>query len=223
MATRLPQFAQRALRRKTGGIDRLSTQFRKDIESLTGREASALAQYQAGVTEKLKPFEAAKATYETVSFPAYEAQAAAYKAKLDQYLADVASYQSNPVEFERKLINTQMAGRYGPVYTFEGGIRGSQEFLENQGYEVAVQQAPRMAPTGTLKKFKSAPTKPELGEMPKAPEAPTAPTIAAFDTSAFETERKGLESGLQRELGERRAARLAAVSRRGSRPMLQGA
>jgi hypothetical protein len=199
MATQLPQFAQRALRRKTAGIDRLSTQFRKDIEALTGKQESSLAAYQAGVREQLKPFEAAKTTYETVSFPAYEAQMAAYNERLKAYESELAAVKASPTVTKTGYYQ-QKEPRFGLF-----GLAGYETKTYSYEYE-----EPKPLPTFTEKK-------------PTAPEAPTAPTIAAFDTSAFETERKGLEAGLQRELGERRAARLAAVSRRGSRPMLQGA
>lgn len=199
MAVQMPQFAQQALRRKTGGIDRLATQFRKDIEALTGRQESSLAAYQAGVREQLKPFEAAKATYETMTFPAYEAQMAAYNARLKTYENELAAVKASPTVTKTGIIEEKVP-RWGLF-----GLAGYETKRTPYTYE-----EPKPLPTFTEKK-------------PTAPEAPTAPTIAAFDTSQFETERKGLEAGLQRELGERRAARLAAVSRRGSRPMLQGA
>lgn len=60
-------------------------------------------------------------------------------------------------------------------------------------------------------------------KAPVAPSAPTAPTIEAFDEGAFKAKREQLQSQFSREVGERRAARLGAVSRRSTRPMLQGA
>jgi hypothetical protein len=198
MATRLPQFAQRALRRKTAGIDRLSTQFRKDIESLTGKQEAALAQYQAGVRTQMAPFEAAKSKYETVDFPTYESQVAAYNERLKAYEDELAAVKASPT-VTRTGTYQERVPRFGLF-----GLAGYT--TETRSYEY---EEPKPLPTFTEQK-------------PAAPTAPAAPTIAAFDTSAFETERKGLESGLQRELGERRAARLAAVSRR-SRNMLAGA
>lgn len=199
MATQMPQFAQRALRRKTGGIDRLATQFRKDIESLTGQQESALAQYQAGVTEQLKPFEAAKSTYETVSFPGYESQMAAYNERLKSYESELAAIKASPTVTKTGYYQERVP-RFGLF-----GLAGYE--TETRSYEY---EEPKPLPTFTEQK-------------PVAPAAPVAPTIAAFDTSGFEAQRQGLQSGLQREIGERRAARLAAVSRRSSRPMLQGA
>lgn len=59
--------------------------------------------------------------------------------------------------------------------------------------------------------------------MPKAPEAPKAPTIAAFNEQPFEQKKKTLQEEYSRELGERRAGRMSAATRRTARPLLQGA
>ena len=61
---------------------------------------------------------------------------------------------------------------------------------------------------------------------PAAPEAPRMPTqeeMPQFSEEPFQQRRTELETRLQREVGERRAARLSAVSRRGARPLMQGA
>ena len=195
MATQLPQFTQRRMMRKTSGIDRLATQFRKDVEQLTGEQQAALTQYQASVAEQMKPFEAATQQYQA-QFSEYEKQAAAYKQRLGAFEAALADVRANPTitrtAYERvargKVFGKEY-GHYDVPYTYEEA---------------------RPVPTFTEK-------------APVAPTAPTAPTIAAFDTGGFEQRREALQSGLQRELGERKAARMAAVSRRTSRPMLQGA
>ena len=58
MAT-LPQFKQRQLaRRSTSDIDRLTKQYKANIDALTGEYQTAFTGYQAGVAEKMKPFEA---------------------------------------------------------------------------------------------------------------------------------------------------------------------
>lgn len=62
--------------------------------------------------------------------------------------------------------------------------------------------------------------------MPTAPEAPRMPTqeeMPQFAEEPFQQRRVELETQLQREIGERRAARMSAVSRRGARPLMQGA
>jgi hypothetical protein len=56
-----------------------------------------------------------------------------------------------------------------------------------------------------------------------APAAPTAPQLPEFDQEKFEQQRAQLQTSYQREVGERKGARLAAVSRRTSRPLLKDA
>ena len=58
--------------------------------------------------------------------------------------------------------------------------------------------------------------------MPELPDAPMAPQIEKFDSSAFEGQRASAASSLQREVGERRAARLNTARRGSARPLLQG-
>lgn len=58
-------------------------------------------------------------------------------------------------------------------------------------------------------------------QMPDIPEAPMAPQVEQFDSSQFEGQRKMASAQLQREIGERRAARLQAT-RRTARTMLGG-
>jgi hypothetical protein len=58
---------------------------------------------------------------------------------------------------------------------------------------------------------------------PELPAAPMAPEIEQFDEGEFGTKRAAAESTFKREVGERRAARVGAVSRKMTRPMLRGA
>lgn len=66
---------------------------------------------------------------------------------------------------------------------------------------------------------------PELTALPPflAKDAPTPPQIAEFDSSAFDEKRAQAQATYKREVGERRAARQSAVSRRSARPLMQGA
>lgn len=194
----IPQYAQRLVKRKTSDIDRLAAQFRKSIEGVTGRQEQALGQYQAGVTEQMKPFEAATAKYQT-DYATYEQQAAEYNRRLSEYESQIKEIQASPTITKTGTYQEKVP-RYGLF-----GLAGYKTETREYQYE-----EPKPVPTFSA-------------EKPSAPSAPTAPTIAAFDTSQFEEERKALQSGLQRELGERRAAKLTAASRRSSRPMMQGA
>jgi hypothetical protein len=60
-------------------------------------------------------------------------------------------------------------------------------------------------------------------KAPKAPDIPVAPEVAAFDTTQFETKKAEAENTFKRELNERRAAKISAVSRKSTRPLLSGA
>jgi len=97
MAT-LPQFKQRQIaRRSTSDIDRLAKQYKSNIDALTSEYQTAFTGYQAGVAEKLKPFEEQMATYKESLLPTYEAQKSAYQKKLDEYTATLAELEKNPV------------------------------------------------------------------------------------------------------------------------------
>ena len=198
MATAFSPTERMRLARKTSSIDQLSKQFRQQVAALTGEQEKAFTTYQAGVTEKMAPFESALKTYQTVQYPAYEAASAAYKGRLKAYEAQLAEIRANPT--------TTMTGYYTEKVPRWGlfGLAGYETNVIPYQYE-----EPKPLPTFTE-------------AAPKAPAAPARPEIAAFSDEPFQARRAVLEQGLQRELGERRSARLAAVSRR-SRNMLSGA
>ena len=60
-------------------------------------------------------------------------------------------------------------------------------------------------------------------KMPNLPGAPVAPEIEQFDTSKNVAQREGLSQGMQREIGERSAARRNVMQRGRGRTLLQGA
>jgi hypothetical protein len=59
-------------------------------------------------------------------------------------------------------------------------------------------------------------------KAPSAPTAPTAPKVEAFNEEPFARRREELQTTYQRELAERKSARLGAARRGSTRPMLQG-
>lgn len=191
MAT-LPQFKQRQLaRRSTSDIERLAKQYKANVDAMTGEYQTAFTNYQAGVAEKMKPFEAQMTTYKESLLPTYEAQKIAYQKKLDDYNQVLADIEANPVT---AYTERQMVGR-----TWYG----------KKKYADVTYYVPKEIP-----KFTEA--------APVLPEAPTAPTIEEFDSSQFGAKKAEAESVFKREVGERRAAKLGAVSRKVARPMLQG-
>jgi hypothetical protein len=196
MAT-IPQFKQRQItRRSTSDIDRLAKQYKANVDAMTGEYQTAFTGYQARVAEKMKPFEAQMATYKESLLPTYEAQKATYQQKLEDYNKLLADIEANPVteEIGIREIKKPRWGLFGLA-----------------GYETKREQFTYYAP-------KEIPTFTETA--PVLPEAPTAPAIEEFDSSQFAAKKAEAESVFQREVGERRAAKLGAVSRRATRPLL---
>lgn len=198
MAT-LPQFKQRQLaRRSTSDIDRLAKQYKSAVEQITGEYTTAFTGYQANVAEKMKPFEAELATYKESSLPAYEAQKASYLKNLEDYNKLLADIEANPVT-EATGIRQVKKARFGL-----GGLAGTETKSEPFTYYI-----PREIPKFT----ETAPT---------PPATPMAPTVEPFESGQFAAKKEEVEGTFKRELGERRAAKLGAVSRRATRPLLTG-
>jgi hypothetical protein len=151
----------------------------------------------------------------------YDTQASAYRNKLSEYQAAVTSAEKNPFEDQKirgsfRYQNIKKAGSADPYewgYVIDGTWRSAKALPqgyveEKEGGEFALKQK-------AIPKF----TEP----APTAPTAPEMPELAGFDDTKFQTRRGELETTFKREVGERKAARLGAVSRRTARPMLQGA
>ena len=197
MAT-LPQFKQRQIaRRSTSDIERLSKQYKSSIDALTGEYQTAFTGYQAGVAQKMQPFEAQMAQYKESLLPTYEAQKATYQKSLDDYNAVLADLEKNPVIART---GTQEVKSSNPLKA----LVGKKDTISFEYFE----QKP-------IPKFKET--------APVAPEIPVAPAIEEFDSSQFEAKKAEAEGTFKREIGERRAAKLGAVSRKATRPMLSGA
>ena len=198
MAT-LPQFKQRQIaRRSTSDIDRLAKQYKSAVDQLTGEYQTAFTGYQTGVAEKMKPFEAELATYKESLLPTYEAQKTSYQKNLEDYNKLLADIEANPVT-EATGIRQVKKARFGL-----GGLAGTETKSEPFTYYI-----PREIPKFT----ETAPT---------PPATPMAPTVEAFDSGEFAAKKEEVEGRFKRELGERRAAKIGAVSRRMTRPLLQG-
>lgn len=198
MAT-LPQFKQRQIaRRSTSDIDRLAKQYKSAVDQITGEYQTAFTGYQTGVAEKMKPFEAELATYKESLLPTYEAQKTSYQKNLEDYNKLLADLEANPVT-EATGYKQVKKPRYGLF-----GLAGYKTVNEPFTYYI-----PREIPKFT----ETAPT---------PPATPMAPTVEAFDSGEFAAKKEEVEGRFKRELGERRAAKIGAVSRRMTRPLLQG-
>ena len=198
MAT-LPQFKQRQIaRRSSSDIDRLAKQYKSAVDQITGEYQTAFTGYQAGVAEKMKPFEAELATYKESLLPTYEAQKTSYQKNLEDYNKLLADIEANPV--------TEATG-YQQVKKPRFNLFGLA------GYETKTEPFTYYVPKEIPKFTEAAPT---------PPATPMAPTVEAFDSGQFAAKKEEVEGRFKRELGERRAAKIGAVSRRMTRPLLQG-
>jgi hypothetical protein len=199
MAT-LPQFKQRQIaRRSSSDIDRLAKQYKSAVDQITGEYQTAFTGYQAGVAEKMKPFEAELATYKESLLPTYEAQKTSYQKNLEDYNKLLADLEANPVT-EATGYKQVKKPRYGLF-----GLAGYNTVNEPFTYYIP-KEIPKFTETA-----------------PTPPATPMAPTVEAFDSGEFAAKKEEVEGRFKRELGERRAAKVGAVSRKATRPMLQGA
>jgi hypothetical protein len=209
-------YQKRTKVRRMSDIERLAREYSKNVESMTGQYQQSYAAYQKDVAAKMAPYETAVEQYKT-GMANYETQSKAYKKRLSAYQKTLESITANPREtFEVPFRTINLAGETGiPVALINnkwmpfppGGDTGEYEFVSASGGKATISK-PRAIPQFTE-------------EAPVAPTAPTKPEIAPFDQSQFETKGKELGETFQREVGERKAARLGAVSRRATRPMLQ--
>ena len=239
MAT-LPMFQQRTLaRRRASDIDILAKQYKQHVEQMTGQYQQAFGDYQAKTSEQLKTFEAQSSAYKT-AFEKYNAeQLTPYQVALDEYNKKAAIYSQ-----EIQDISAGKLTKYVPLTTgydsknqyysylvdpVTGRQMNTSDALSNPekyGYSsilTPVQGGNRGKNIYTLVPLPRS----ENPSAPKAPEAfaekaPEAPTLGEFDTTQFDEQRSQLETTFKREVGERKAGRLAAVSRRVARPLLQG-
>lgn len=226
-------FQKRAAsNRRTADITRLSEQYKRNVSAVTGEYERAFGAYQQNVRETMAPYEASIQKYQKEIYPAYEQAAAAYQARLASYqdtLADVIKEPYTDVNVGKIVQVLRRAGYDEGRFVVEdpSGKRSlwATESAVAYSREQAIQNDTKFYRVGSnVFEIKKKEVPAQFTEAPpEAPTAPTAPDIADFDSAPFEQRRAQLQSELNRELGERRSAKLAAVSRRGTRPLLQGA
>jgi hypothetical protein len=231
MAT-LPQFKQRQIaRRSTSDIERLAQQYKSSLDAITGEYETAFTGYQAGAAEKIKPFEEASAKYSkdladyttNVATP-YKFALKSYQKNSEKYLAELAEISTGKKDREAKFRDTTIIN---PIT--KKAIEFNEDLFTNpKKYGVSSILGPMEAgKRGTgLYTFRPLPKSAEP-VVPKKPAdfagvLPEAPDIGEFDESEFGTKRAAAESTFKREVGERRAAKVGAVSRKMARPLLAG-
>ena len=230
MAVPLTQMQKKRLeRRSSSNITSLLKQYQQQVGAITGEYETAYSDYTKKRTEKLAPYESAVTKYRS-EFATYEQQAAAYRKQLTDYTTLLADISKNPLEEVssdryKKVEATQPIRLGGMLPKDSTRLEGSQIVFDGQTYDVSANgiNIPEgyTYEEGKLYKTRSA-EKP--GAAPVAPTAPTAPEdIEDFDATQFEEKKAAAEATFKREIGERKSAKLGAVSRKGTRPLLSGA
>jgi hypothetical protein len=179
----------------------------RDIERLAKDYQSSLMgldpEYQSIFGEKTKALEG------------FSAQTAAFQKKLEDYQASLAEYKKNPFEDQKirgsfRYEHLSKAGSADP-YTWGYVIDGTWRSVDNLPSNYVEE---RVGGEYALKKK----------DVPKFTlEAPTAPDVSEFDTQIeqVKAKQKLLGEGYTREVAERKAGRVGAITQRAqSRPML---
>lgn len=218
-------YAQKQMaKRRSGDINRLTSDYQRAVE-----------QYKTNVGGKEQAFQAEMAKFNE-AFGGYEQRSTAYQQRLLDYMTKMKAYQSAPMEEYRTgrgftyiprlnayaMQDTQNYGNqvYGPKVASgpfigemvrdpnaeKGGIP-TYAFRLKEGYEFA----------GDTIYGKSVKSPGEFTEKFEE-QAPAAP--AAMDISAERTALQGEKDYTEREIEERKKARLRAVGRGTQRGML---
>jgi hypothetical protein len=218
-----------ALRRSTSDIERLAKQYQQEIAGITGEYESQFSAYSAQAAEKEGTFNVAKKAYDT-KYASYLDQLTAYNESMNKYSGDISAYLDKSAASQERVIDLPK-GRGNVAYFDIGGQRVDPTTVKNNptkyGFEYVV--TPFEAGfRGTNKwivkplmteKEPVAPTSPGKFTEP----APEIPKIGDFDASQFEAKKSQAEQTLKREIGERKAAKIGAISRKATRPLLGGA
>jgi hypothetical protein len=229
MAT-LPQFKQRQVaRRSTSDIERLSKQYQQQIAGITGDYEKQFATFSADVGKKEQVFNEQKKAYEA-KFATYADTLSAYNKGMNAYNENIGKYLDKEAASQERVIELPR-DKYGKIYFETNGKRiGLTELTDNAknyGFEYVVgpYEAGFRGTSKVIAKPINALTKPVAPTAPEkfTEEQPQLPDIGEFDSSQFVAKKTEAESTLKREIGERKAAKLGAVSRKATRPMLSGA
>ena len=235
--TRLAQTYAQNVEALTQDYERAFGQFTQQREAQLAPYEQAVAQYQSafdvyqqqaqGYQQRLEDFQRRAASYENL-MQSYVVDKSGSLVRIGAPMGDFSPYYEilggSPVNLPE---NAWFSDRF-PSRVFRSGVlpsniqfvqTGTQMFgkvRQNVGYFKYA------GATQPYESFARTPPAPFTEQVPVAPTAPQAPQLSEFDAAQFETRRTQLESEFQRELGERRGARLSAVSRRQARPLLQG-
>lgn len=200
-------------RRRMTDIERVGQQYRKNFESLNNDFSSAYADYQRQTGAVMDNYQSVINQYRTETYPAFEKQLAAYQSRLDAHAALIQDAIAEPLREVPVVSRTTQGSSYVPART--------ELQIDGKWY------APNKIPEGYTYEKKKLYQKKDVGtfteEAPTPPPAPAAPPAPPkFDTKPFDDRREQLTMEFGREVAERKAGRRSAVSRRATRPLMQG-
>ena len=124
MAT-TPEFMMRRLARRVGASDitKLAGEYGKQITGLTNQYQTEFSNYQKGVAEKMAPYDAAVAQFQTQVEPQYRDALAGYNTKLADYQRQLAELAANPVteRIESVVVGRTWYGKkkWGNAYFYD--------------------------------------------------------------------------------------------------------
>jgi len=230
-------YQKRTKVRRMSDIERLAREYSKNVQAMTGQYEQSYADYQKQVAEKMAPYEAEVKRYQSELMPTYESQAADYKTRLSQYQQALKDFEQNKVaEWVPANVVATTRSRRGVVQNYIDVPTWFEDYGRSKYMPSGETYSGRLGAEGMIARG-GTPIKQEGGKFylgklsklpekfteaaPTAPSAPVRPKIKEFDTSAFAAKKSEAEQTFKREVGERKAARLGAVSRRATRPMLQ--
>lgn len=215
MATK---YQKRMMMRKGSDLTRLAEQFKKNIETSTGEYESAFSAYQKQREEAMAPYEVASKEYREIQMPAYESAKAAYEERLNKFNEALSGFQPKtkvnaPAQLKIDLLKNSLEQIWN--------IDGKKISTKNLPSGYSAELSPKVTKDSFYDLYKDNPVPTFSERAPSAPSAPQAPQIAGFDETKFEQKRGQIQQEFQREVGERKGARLAVVGRRGSRLLMQ--
>ena len=213
------EYQKRMMVRKTSDLTRLADQYKKNIEAMTGQYETDFANYQKQRDELMAPYEAAVKKYQEVDMPAFENAKSSYEQRLNQFNESLSNFQERTKITPSKVEIGIEPFSFQPFQIFYVG--GQKIDTRKLPKEYSLEPAKSGNIFFDLYKDNPVPTFNE--KAPTAPAAPTKPDIAGFDSTKFEQAKTQLQTDFQRDVGARKDARLAAVGRKASRPLLQGA
>ena len=91
-------YQKRMMLRKQSDLTRIADQYKQNIEAMTGQYESEFASWQKQRDELMAPYEAAVKQYKEVQMPQYEAAAAGYRQRLDQFNQSLANFEPETIK-----------------------------------------------------------------------------------------------------------------------------